>query len=49
MQRDLKDVDGIGSNCIVRPEPVSCEDDALTSFVIAHSRSVFGLPDSGLR
>jgi hypothetical protein len=49
MQRDLKDVDSFRENCIFRPEPVSCEADAPTSFGMAHSRGVFGLPDTGLR
>ena len=30
-------------------EPVGCEDDTPTSFVVAHSRGVFGPPDTGLR
>ena len=49
MQRDLKNYDNFNNNCIDRPDPVSCEDDAPTSSGVAHSRGVSGLPDSGLR
>jgi hypothetical protein len=35
--------------CIVRPDPVGCEDDAPTSFGVAHFRGVSDPPDSGLR
>ena len=45
MQRDLLNVNAA---CIVRPEAIGCEDDAPTSFVVAHSRGVFGPPDTGL-
>ena len=45
-QRDLLNVN---ADCIVRPAPVGCEDDAPTSFGMAHSRGIFDPPDSGLR
>ena len=38
----------VNTNCIVRPEAVGCENDAPTSFGMAHSRDVFGPPDAGL-
>ncbi len=46
MQRDLLNVNAYS---IVRPDPVGCKDDAPTSFGMAHSRGIFGPPDSGLR
>ncbi|NQT00840.1 MAG: hypothetical protein HQ580_02335 [Planctomycetes bacterium] len=49
MQRYLQNADIFSDNYVVRPEPVGCEDDAPTSFVVAHSRGIFGPPDSGLR
>ncbi len=49
MQRDLQNADVFSDNYIVRPEPVGCEDDAPTSFALAHSRGIFGPPDTGLR
>ena len=48
MQRDLQNAEDFSNNCIVRPEPVGCEDDAPTSFGVAHSRGIFGPPDTGL-
>ncbi len=33
---------------IVRPEAVGCEDDAPTSFVVAHSRGIYDPSESGL-
>ena len=48
MRKDLQNADGISDDCIVRPEPVGCEDDAPTSFGVAHSRGIFGPPDTGL-
>ena len=45
MQRDLLNVN---ADCIVRPEAVGCEDDAPTSFVVAHSRGIYDPSESGL-
>jgi hypothetical protein len=45
-QRDLLNVN---ADCIARPAPVGCEDDAPTSFGVAHSRGISDPPDSGLR
>ncbi len=49
MQRDLQNADIFSDKYIVRPEPVGCEDDAPTSFVVAHSRGASDPPDTGLR